>query len=91
MERRVQPDFLSDNLPHDFYLNPTNAEVISAWQKLGYTHVLLAATKLETFSMATNERMLPGFGSRWDDLKKLLTEVGRTDNGSYILYAIPQK
>ncbi len=60
MERRVQPDFLSDNLPHDFYLYPTNAEVISAWQKLGYTHVLLAATKLETFSMATNERMSSG-------------------------------
>ena len=91
MERRVQPDFLSDNLPHDFYLYPTNAEVISAWQKLGYTHVLLAATKLETFSMATNERILPGFGPRLDDLKKLLTEAGRTNNGSYILYAIPQK
>jgi hypothetical protein len=88
--RRVQPDPINDNLPHDFYIYPTNDELISAWQKIGYTHILISEA-IEIENMETKEKAVPGFYSRLQELKKILTEVGRTEDNSYILYAIPAK
>ena len=85
MARRIQPDPINDNLPHDFYLYPTNRELLTAWEKLGYTNVLISEKAVEADAAASTADFL----SRFTSLKNLLREVGRTGNGSYVLYAIP--
>ena len=85
MNRHVQPDPINDNLPHDFYLYRTNSDLITAWKKLGYTHLLISekAIEADAASNATDTT------SRLTDLKSRLIEAGQTNDGSYILYAIP--
>ncbi len=91
MNRRVQPDPINDNLPHDFYLYSTNDELISAWRKLGYTYILISEQAIKTDSPDTKNNILPGFYTRLDGLEKLLSAVGQTKTNSYTLYAIPKK
>ncbi len=87
MNRRVQPDPINDNLPHDFYLYPTNNDLIAAWKKIGYTHILISEKAIEAAAASNTS----DFISRFDNLKSLLVEVGQTGNGSYVLYIIPHQ
>ncbi len=89
MHRRVQPDPINDNLPHDFYIYKTNDELIAAWRKLGYTHVLFAQKAMELNTIETKPLKSPVFINRLNDLKSKLVQVGETKNGAYILFAIP--
>ena len=85
MNRHVQPDSINDNLPHDFYLYRANSDLLAAWKKLGYTHLLIPEKTIEA-DPASNTTDTT---SRLADLKSRLIEVGQTNDGSYILYAIP--
>jgi hypothetical protein len=85
MNRSVQPDPINDNLPHDFYRYPTNHDLLAAWKKLGYTHILISEKVIEADVFTGTS----DYKSRYLDLKSLLVKEGQTGNGSYILYAIP--
>ena len=85
MNRHVQPDPINDNLPHDFYLYRTNSDLIAAWKKLGYTHILISEKAIEADAASNTTDTT----SRLADLKSRLIEVSQTNDGSYILYAIP--
>ncbi len=85
MNRNVQPDPINDNLPHDFFLHPTDQDLLAAWKKLGYTHILISEKAIEADAITSR----PDFVSRFTHLKSLLIEVAQTGNGSYILYRIP--
>ena len=89
MNRRVQPDPINDNLPHDFYLYPANDELLSAWHELGYTHILLSVRIMQTDNSDSTSLLIPGFYSRLETLKKLLKAEGQTNDGAYTLYSIP--
>ena len=85
MNRHVQPDPINDNLSHGFYLYPTNRDLLAAWKKLGYTHILISENALEADATLNT----PDFRTRFANLKSLMVKVGQTGNDSYILYAIP--
>lgn len=86
MERHVQADAINDNLAHDFYLYATNAQVVTAWKKLGYTHVLVA--KSVFYSELTHaDVMTQDYFYRLDDLIATLIEVEKTED--YTLFEIP--
>ena len=87
MNRRVQPDPINDNLPHDFYFYRTNSDLIASWKKLGYTHILISEKAIEADAKSNTA----DYFSRLVDLKSLLIKVGQTDNGSYTLYTIPNQ
>ena len=88
MNRRVQPDPINDNLPHDFHVYPTNAEMIKAWRTLGYTHVLAAKGVFEPDNSKINA-LVPEYRTRLEELMHLLIEMRRSAEGDYILFAIP--
>ena len=54
MNRRVQPDAILDNLAHDLYVHKTNANLLSAWKDLGYTHVLIRKSFLKADESVNN-------------------------------------
>jgi hypothetical protein len=88
MNRRVQPDLINDNLPHDFYLYATNAEMINIWRAKGYTHVLAAKGLLEVDNPQVNA-VVPEYQMRLEELMDSLIELERSTDGDYILFAIP--
>lgn len=88
MNRRVQPDPVNDNLPHDFHLYAANTELLNAWRMQGYTHVLaaksfLAPDNVQVYALA------PNYSARLDELISSLIEIERSSKGDYILFAIP--
>jgi hypothetical protein len=87
MNRRVQPDPINDNLPHDFHFYRTNIDLIASWKKLGYTHILISEKAMEADAKSNTG----DYFSRLVDLKSLLIKVSQTDNGSYTLYTIPNQ
>ena len=81
MNRAVQPDPINDNLAHDFYLYSTNAELITAWKDLGYTHVMIRSFVFD--SQIENQHS----SARMMKLRQMLIEVNTTEE--YILFLIP--
>lgn len=81
INRLVQPDPINDNLEHDFYLYSTNVELISAWKKIGYTHVLIRSFIFEETN--ENQHSL----NRLLELRGMLIELHKTEE--YILFQIP--
>lgn len=81
MSRRVQPDPIRDNLPHDFYLYSANNALLDSWRKLGYTHILFR----KDFVTSEYAKSMPPV--RMQELFEELTLVEETED--YILYAIP--
>ena len=88
MTRRVQPDPINDNLPHDLYLHHDVQRVLSAWRQAGYTHVLLSE-RGSMLTAAQSEAAIPGYSMQLAELRGLLEPAGQTEDGDYVLYLIP--
>lgn len=87
IDRLVQPDPVNDNLPHDFYIYPTNESMFEAWRDLGYTHVLAQ----KSVFAATNppELVAANYSQRVALLMSVLIKVDETTD--YVLFEIPPK
>jgi hypothetical protein len=82
MNRRVQPDAISDNLPHDFHLFAFNEDLIAAWKKQGYTHVL--ARRIAFYPIEEGGNLGE---NRLANLMNKLTIIEETED--FILFEIP--
>jgi hypothetical protein len=87
IDRFAQSDPFNDNLPHDFYIYPTNEGMIEAWRGLGYTHVLAQ----KSVFAATNppELVAANYSQRVALLMSVLIKVDETTD--YVLFEIPPK
>jgi hypothetical protein len=88
MERNVLPDSLNDNLPHDFFLYKNAEGIVSAWQKKGYTHILLARHGLDALRDA-HPTLTPTQWLEETRLEKMLPVIAASEAGDFVLFAVP--
>lgn len=84
MPRNVQPDFLNDNLAHEFYLHHNAANVVSALRDQGFTHILISRTGADFIFAASPEQE-----TQLLQLTTLLIMVNASPDGNVEIYAIP--
>ncbi len=88
MNRRVQPDPINDNLSHDFYIYRTNADLISAWKSLGYTHVLVSKYAFDGGSEVAI-KVIPEYPQRLEQLITMLGAPQESTDGDFLLFTLP--
>ncbi len=89
MPRKVFPDTLLDNLPHDIFSYENAAEIIHFWQEQGYSHVLLSRRGAD-FIITNKALSLDRMEAILAELEEELIFFGETENSAYILYEIPK-
>lgn len=84
MSRSVQPDPILDNFAHDLYLHGNPDDIISTWQRQGYTHVLLNRKAADFILEEVKEKAI------FDASIVSLKSVSKSPDGSYELLEIPE-
>lgn len=88
MNIQVQPDIINTNFSHDLWLYKTPENMIAAWKRQGYTHILLSKSGADfifqngNFSSSNEEAALK-------QVEILLDLMDESQSGDYILYRIP--
>lgn len=82
--RTIQPDVILENFDHDVFLYKDPAAIVNAWQREGYTHVLLSIRGSNLVYENRNRREV--LEATLNLLKLFKTSL----NGEYALYEIPQ-
>jgi hypothetical protein len=80
--RKVQPDTLLDNFPHDIFLYKNPESIINAWHKEKYTHILLNKRGAD---------LILGGNQDMEVLNKtmsLLTLIAVSQDGNYAFYEL---
>lgn len=85
MTRKVQPDPILDNFSHDLFLHKNPQAILKAWQRDGYTHVLLNAQGVEYVFQNT-----PDQKAEFQATMALLSDPFASEATGYILYKIPR-
>lgn len=83
MTRRVQPDPILDNFSHDIFLYQEPQAILKAWQREGYTHILLN-TQGADFIFENK----PDQKAELQALTSLLSDPVASSPTGYILYKI---
>ena len=88
MDTQVQPDAINTNFPHDLWLYKTPEKIIAAWQKQGYTHLLISKIGAD-FIFQSKDHSLSAEETALKQVETLLDPVGVSNSGEYLLYRIP--
>ena len=88
MDTQVQPDAINTNFPHDLWLYKTPEKIIAAWQKQGYTHLLISKIGAD-FIFQSKDHSLSAEETALKQVETLLDPVGVSNSGDYLLYRIP--
>lgn len=82
--RTIQPDPILDNFSHDVFLYKNPEDIVQAWRRQGYTHVLLNRTAAEAILGYTGEMDL------FESTVHLLRPVSVSPDENYEFFEIPE-
>ena len=89
LPRRIQPDAINYNFPHDHYLYKTSSEIIQHWKAEGFTHLLVYERGLDFVTRDSASEFTSATQESLRETLKRLELVTQTADKVYSIYRIP--